>query len=93
MRLTYRTALVLEQVAEMGGRGIYPSNRLVGEKAGISDQGQVSKLLMRLASIGLLLNTGAGPTKGEPNAWRLTTLGERIVRHLSLSSSDHGSVA
>ncbi len=41
MRLTYRTARVLEGVA--GEPGI--SNRVVAEHAGISDPGQVSKLL------------------------------------------------
>jgi AcrR family transcriptional regulator len=81
MRLTYRTALVLEQVAAYPGA----SNRVVGERAGVPDQGQISKLLARLERLGLLANTGAGPAKGESNAWRLTPLGEQITRHLSLN--------
>ena len=48
MRMTYRTALVLEQVAGYPGA----SNRVIGEGAGIPDQGQVSKLLARLEGLG-----------------------------------------
>jgi AcrR family transcriptional regulator/DNA-binding MarR family transcriptional regulator len=82
MRLTYRTARVLQAVAEHPG----DSNRHIGEQADIYDQGQISKLLGRLERIGLLINTGVGHTKGEPNAWRLTALGERVTRQLSLST-------
>ena len=82
MRLTYRTARVLQAVAEHPG----DSNRHIGEQADIYDQGQISKLLGRLERIGLLVNTGVGHTKGEPNAWRLTTLGERVTEQLSLNT-------
>jgi AcrR family transcriptional regulator len=83
MRLTYRTARVLEVTARYPGA----NNREIGEQAGIHDQGQVSKLLARLERIGLLENTGEGHAKGEPNAWRLTILGERVVEQLSLGTS------
>jgi DNA-binding IclR family transcriptional regulator len=82
MRLTYRTARVLNAVAQHPGA----SNRLIGEHADIYDQGQVSKLLARLKRLGLLQNTGSGQAKGEPNAWRLTKLGERVTQQLALSS-------
>ncbi len=82
MRLTYRTALVLERVAQNPGA----SNRVIGERAEVYDQGQISKLLGRLERIGLLVNTGAGQPEGEPNVWRLTELGERVVQHLALST-------
>ncbi|HWY19056.1 MAG TPA: TetR/AcrR family transcriptional regulator [Solirubrobacteraceae bacterium] len=75
MRLTYRTALVLERVAQNPGA----SNRLIGEQADVYDQGQISKLLGRLERIGLLANTGEGHAKGEPNAWRLTERGLRVT--------------
>ncbi|HEY1688723.1 MAG TPA: TetR/AcrR family transcriptional regulator [Solirubrobacteraceae bacterium] len=76
MRLTYRTARVLQSVAETPGT----SNRLVSVAAGIQDQGQVSKLLARLERYGLLCNTaGEGQGKGEPNAWRLTARGEQLA--------------
>ncbi|HEY7962093.1 MAG TPA: hypothetical protein VID29_09245 [Solirubrobacteraceae bacterium] len=46
----------------------------------MSDQGQISKLLLRLQNLGLIENTGDGPSKGEPNAWRLTAKGEEVER-------------
>ena len=81
MRLTYRTARVLQAAVEHPGA----SNRLIGEQADIHDQGQISKLLSRLERIGLLANTSEGHTKGEPNAWRLTPLGQRVAQQLSLN--------
>ena len=86
MRLTYRTSRVLEGVAELGGRGADPSNRQVGEYAGIADAGQVSKLLRRLERLGLLCNGGPGHLKGEPNAWRLTAQGELVAQSIRAHS-------
>ncbi len=84
MRLTYRTALVLDGIAKHPGA----SNRAVGESAGIFDQGQVSRLLARLQRLGLAANTGVGHTKGEPNAWSLTPLGVSVASRLGASGSD-----
>jgi DNA-binding MarR family transcriptional regulator len=84
MRLTYRTVRVLLAIAELGGRGSGPSNRRVAEAADVADPGQISKLLTRLQHLGLIENTGAGPTRGEPNIWRLTPKGQEIehtIRH------------
>ncbi len=86
MRLTYRTSRVLDGVAELAGSGSAPSNREVGDYAGIQDPGQVSKLLRRLERLGLLANSGAGHSKGEPNAWRLTTTGEQVARSIRAHS-------
>jgi len=74
MRLTYRTVRVLIAIATDPGA----SYRTVGEAAGIADQGQISKLLQRLTSLGLIENTGAGHSRGEANAWRLTDTGREI---------------
>ncbi len=87
MRLTYRTARVLETIAERPG----VSNRVVGELAGVPDQGQISKLLARLERLGLAANTGDGHSKGESNAWSLTTLGQRVTAHLG--ADGHRSAA
>jgi AcrR family transcriptional regulator len=84
MRLTYRTALVLDGIAKHPGA----SNRVVGESAGIFDQGQVSKLLARLQRLGLTANTGVGHTKGEPNAWSLTPLGTHVASRLGANNHD-----
>jgi hypothetical protein len=86
MRLTYRTSRVLEGVAELAGRGSDPSNREIADHAGIQDAGQVSKLLRRLESLGLLANSGLGHAKGEPNAWRLTAQGELVARSIRAHS-------
>jgi AcrR family transcriptional regulator len=79
MRLTYRTVRVLMAIAEQPGS----SNRRVADTAGISDQGQMSKLLTRLDRLGLIHNAGTGATRGEPNAWTLTSEGWRIQSALS----------
>ncbi|HEY2281949.1 MAG TPA: TetR family transcriptional regulator, partial [Solirubrobacteraceae bacterium] len=67
MRLTYRTVRVLEVIGANPG----VSNRVVGELAGVADQGQISKLLARLERLGLIENTGAGHARGEVNSWSL----------------------
>jgi AcrR family transcriptional regulator len=87
MRLTYRTVRVLLAIAELGGRGSNPSNRQVATAAGISDQGQISKLLARLHTIGLVENTGGDHTKGEANAWSLTMRGSDIARTIQIQKN------
>jgi AcrR family transcriptional regulator len=74
MRLTYRTVRVLLAVAANPGA----SNRVVADGSGIADQGQISKLLTRLHGLGLVQNTGNGPTQGAPNAWTLTDKGWEV---------------
>ncbi len=85
MRLTYRTVRVLMAIAQ------HPdgSNRVIGETAGITDQGQISKLLSRLERIGLVSNTGIHPGKGAPNSWALTEKGGRIAE--SIRANTEGS--
>jgi AcrR family transcriptional regulator len=78
-RLTVRTHRVLSAVSELSAQGVDPNNREVADAAGITDQGQISKLLARLEGHGLLRNTG-GHTQGIARAWRLTPRGEEIVR-------------
>jgi AcrR family transcriptional regulator len=74
IRFTYRTARVLATIAATPGA----SNRLVAESSGIADEGQMSRLLLRLQRSGLVENDGEGKSKGEPNAWRLTERGEAV---------------
>ena len=84
MRITYRTLRVLTAIGEQPGA----SNREVAEYAGVTDQGQISKLLTRLERLGLVENTaevargrrGHHQPTGEPNAWRLTPKGQEIRR-------------
>jgi AcrR family transcriptional regulator len=74
MRLTYRTVRVLMAIAGRPGS----SNRVVADVAEVSDQGQMSKLLARLQQLQLIVNTGGGASRGEPNAWTLTERGWRV---------------
>ncbi|HTC73774.1 MAG TPA: TetR/AcrR family transcriptional regulator [Solirubrobacteraceae bacterium] len=74
MRLTYRTGRALAAVAEEPGR----SNVEIAARVEVTDQGQISKLLARLARLGLIENTGAGQAKGTANAWHLTPKGSEV---------------
>jgi AcrR family transcriptional regulator len=72
-RLTYRTMRVLAVIAEEAAL----SNSEIARRAGISDQGQISKLLARLSQLGLIENRQSG---GGANAWWMTPAGNG-VRH------------
>jgi DNA-binding MarR family transcriptional regulator len=87
VRLTYRTMCALAVIAAKPGL----SNSEISERVGISDQGQISKLLARLARNGLIENTGRGWPRGTSNAWRLTPAGRRLERRISTSLSLHAS--
>jgi DNA-binding MarR family transcriptional regulator len=78
MRLTLRTARVLDGIADLPGA----SNRMVAEHAGVSDPGQISKLLARLERLELIENSSEGHTKGEPNAWSLTATGQQVAQSI-----------
>jgi AcrR family transcriptional regulator len=84
MRLTYRTVRVLLAIAELGGRGAEggrgSNNREVADAAGVSDQGQISKLLWRLEHLGLIDTAVHHHGRGEPNAWSLTAKGQAVAR-------------
>jgi AcrR family transcriptional regulator len=75
-RLTYRTARVLSAIEDYPGA----SNREVAQRAGIVDQGQISKLLGRLEAAELIAKIGDGRARGAPNAWRLTEQGEAVMQ-------------
>jgi AcrR family transcriptional regulator len=80
INLTRRTARVLDAIASTPGA----SNREVAERAGVGDEGQMSKLLHRLEHHGLIENHGAGHTKGGANAWTLTAHG--LAVHAALGA-------
>jgi AcrR family transcriptional regulator/DNA-binding MarR family transcriptional regulator len=86
-RLTYRTVRVLRVIAELPAG----SNREVAERAGIVDQGQISKILSRLEDQGLVVNRGgSNPARGTPNSWWLTERGEALELDLREQSSSQG---
>ncbi len=76
IRLTFRTARVLAAIGSQPGA----SNRQIADAAGVADQGQISRLLNRLEGFALIENRGQGHTKGEPNAWMLTSRGQGITQ-------------
>jgi AcrR family transcriptional regulator len=76
IRLTYRTVRALMVIAAHPGA----SNREIAEGSGVIDQGQISKLLTRLARLKLIQNTGGGQEKGAANAWHLTGRGAEVER-------------
>jgi predicted transcriptional regulator len=67
---------VLAAIAENPGA----SSLEVAEAAGIKDKGQASKLLARLATLGLIENTAENRGRGQAKAWRLTGLGVELRR-------------
>jgi AcrR family transcriptional regulator len=87
MRLTYRTVRVLAAIAQHANA----SNRQVAEASGVQDQGQISKLLARLEHLGLIENAGAGPIRGEPNAWRLTPRGCEVEHAIREQATPAGA--
>lgn len=80
IRVTYRTMRVLAALAAQPGA----SNRMVATAAGVSDQGQISKLLRRLERRGLVQNARSSTlaSRGAPNSWTLTSKGQLIERSL-----------
>ena len=82
MRLTYRTVRVLIAVAGEP----YASNRQLAAASGVADQGQISKLLRRLETLGLLANAGGDHAKGEANAWALTTKGREVEQAIRIQT-------
>jgi AcrR family transcriptional regulator/DNA-binding MarR family transcriptional regulator len=91
IRLTYRTVRVLIAIAELAGRGVNPSNRLIADAAEINDQGQISKLLHRLECAGLIANTNATLDKGTSNSWALTEKGAQVASTIGAHSENGGS--
>jgi AcrR family transcriptional regulator/chromosome segregation and condensation protein ScpB len=89
IRLTQRTVLVLEAIAEQPGS----SNMQVAQRAGIADPGQVSKLLARLQNHGLIHNTGRGQIRGAANQWRLTPQGQQLEHSIRTHTKDHSRAA
>jgi len=58
------------------------SNRGVALRVGVSDEGGISRLLGRLARLGLIQSTQDPRGRGGANAWRLTARGGELERAL-----------
>jgi len=88
VRVSERGFKVLAAIDALGAQGSGPSNREIGDAAGIKDQGQVSKLMKQLARLGLVENIGAGELTGRAYAWRLTAKGKELLRELEGQASN-----
>jgi DNA-binding MarR family transcriptional regulator len=67
------------------------NGKQVGLRAGVKDQGHVSRLLARLTRLGLIENTAPSGRSGV-KAWRLTDAGERIHTAISQETSTPAGV-
>jgi AcrR family transcriptional regulator len=77
MRVTYRTLRVLVAIGENPGA----CNREIAAAAGVTDAGQISKLLSRLEGYELIRRSG-GSSRWAPNEWHLTTRGEELEHEI-----------
>jgi DNA-binding MarR family transcriptional regulator len=76
MRRTARTRAVLDAIDRHPGS----SSTHIGQRAGIKDAGQLSKLLHRLAGEGLISCRRNVQAQGRPWAWYLTDTGRLATR-------------
>jgi DNA-binding MarR family transcriptional regulator len=86
LRMTYRTMRVLAALAAQPGL----NNTQTRQHAGIKDNGQISKLLRRLARVGLVANRGDGAAVGASNEWHLTPMGEQLARAIDRAVPNTG---
>jgi AcrR family transcriptional regulator len=84
----HRARRCLLFLAEQGARGLASSNRDVAEGIGVARQEQVSRLLARLAGLGLVVKDPA--SRGRANAWSLTPEGLRVARALRAAERGGG---
>ncbi len=68
-------------LAECAPRGLTPSNSEIAAGLGIANKGQMSKLLSRLHSVGVLSKASLGA--GKANVWQLTPYGREVARRLA----------
>jgi len=76
----HRTVLVLRALAAEPGL----NNREVALRAGVKDGGGMSRILARMARLGLIKNTRDARSPVPANAWQLTASGEELenaIRH------------
>jgi DNA-binding MarR family transcriptional regulator len=79
----HRSVLVLRAIAGAPRS----SNREIGEAAGLTDKGQTSHLLRRLARRGLIEKVPPRSGSRRENAWLLTPYGRRVIKLLDFSAA------
>ena len=83
IRVSRRTTLVLIAIASAPRS----SNREIASAAGLSDEGQTSHLLRRLAQRGLIEKVAPRSGSRRENAWLLTSCGRRVVELLGITDA------
>ncbi len=81
--VSYRTTLVLSAIASAPRS----SNRAIAAAAGLSDEGQTSHLLRRLAQRGLIEKVRPRNGSRRENAWLLTPSGRRVIELLGFGAA------
>jgi DNA-binding MarR family transcriptional regulator len=79
----HRSALVLRAIACVPRS----SNREIAEAAGLTDKGQTSHLLRRLAQRGLIEKVPSRSGSRRENAWLLTPYGRRVIKLLGVEAA------
>jgi DNA-binding MarR family transcriptional regulator len=69
------------------------NNREVALRAGIKDRAHISRLMARLARLGLIENTPAPTRPAGVKAWRLTTSGEQLHAEILREAAAPGPAA
>jgi DNA-binding MarR family transcriptional regulator/AcrR family transcriptional regulator len=83
------TVLVLTVlVAELG-----LSNRDVARRVGVTDQAHMSRILARMARLGLITNTLDAGARGPKRAWQLTASGEQLEAAIGREAAAAASMA
>lgn len=75
VRVSIARARVLVAIADAPGA----CNRKIADAAGVTDEGQISKLLSRLEDYELVRTSGSRPRWG-PHEWHLTARGREVER-------------
>jgi DNA-binding MarR family transcriptional regulator len=88
-RVNPRSSAVLSAIAAEPGL----NNRQLGSRAGVSDAGGMSRLLLRLVRLGLIENTRDPHRRVAPNAWRLTARGEAVELQITREAAAEGTSA
>jgi DNA-binding MarR family transcriptional regulator len=68
------------------------NNGELARRAGVRDLGQVSRLLARLARLGLIEDTRSSARRSGAKAWRLTAAGEQLASEVASEASGAGAV-
>lgn len=88
-RVNPRASMVLSAIAAEPGL----NNRQLASRAGVSDAGGMSRLLLRLVRLGLIENTRDPHRRVASNVWRLTARGGDVEQEITREAAAEGTSA